>query len=132
MNVKDLIEEARESGDRELADTMDLMLSAESPLDVPPTEHPLPPKRGLYFRSGIILATEYENRGTDDERPEAREVFVKSLRNAEERRLADAFEYCWSNPEEVKSEDFDPDVLPVQGPELTTFLVGFAFGLAHE
>lgn len=132
MDVRELIEKTRESGNRELADTMDMMLESDGPFDVPPEEQPINPIEGLYFRAGIIMATELENRGTEAEKPTEREMFVQSLKEGGQRQLADACEYVWNNPEEVQDDDFDANVLPLSGPELSVFSVGLTFGMAYE
>lgn len=129
--MRGLIERARESGYRDIADTMDMLLHEDDIFEVPGSEQPVSGMEAVNFRTGVILGVELENRGTDDEKPKHREALIQSLRNNGKRRLADAFEYCWSNPEGVTSDDFDSSELPLEGDSLFAFSIGISFGLAH-
>lgn len=129
--IRELIEKCRESDERRLADTLDLIW--ENPMEPDKwADGRLTGSESLYFRSGVILGVEHERRGTERENPERRENFISSLRERGMGRLADAVDYCWYNPDTFESGDFDYDGIPLEDGQLTLFSVGCAFGVAFE
>lgn len=129
--LRDLIEQAREIGFRDVADTMDIMVETGEVFDLDASEQPVSGETALVFRTGVILGYELAVRQTPASRPNAREKFLESLREKEKRRLADAFEYCWSRPQEVEDTDFDPGMLPLGPEEQTVFGLGLSFGMSY-
>lgn len=126
--LQDLIEEAREQGFRDVADTMDMMAYKNDVFNVDATEQPISGERALLFRIGLV--TGYAVTGA--EIPEEQRSLTESLRNNGNRRLSDTFEYCINRKPEVLSDGFDYDVLPLEADELAIFSLGLTFGIAHK
>lgn len=129
--LRDLIEEARENGFRDVADTMDMMWPKDDPFAVPIPEQPVSGDRASVFRAGMIIAFEHTKAENGVDSPDFREAYVVSLRQNEKRRLADAFEYAWANSDRLFSDDFEYTELPLELDSAFVFGVALSFGYAY-
>jgi hypothetical protein len=129
---EDLIELARENGLRDIADTIEYLLDTTDPLAVEPDEYSATGDLAFCFRSGVVWGIENERSETGRSKPNDREAFVSSLLSNGKTRLADAFDYCWANSEEVTSNDFDVTELPIEGDRLGAFSIGMSVGMTLE
>lgn len=129
---EDLIQRCRENGLRDIADAVEMLMDVENVFAVDRSELPIEDGKSVPFRAGVVWGVEYVCSQNGNENPEKRRKFCRVLRKNGDRRVADAFEYCWANSDEVVHGDFDSTVLPLHGARLFAFAVGQSFGITRK